>query len=361
MRRYVIDRAAPAPTEGAATRGLVSAVGKKLLKVLVFPLVDPLVGAVSETFAERWEAKKRPYGLRPFTPDDFQSAAAPALGDDDWQRLGAGRSLLFVHGTFSRAHSAFGGLGADTLAELYRRYDGRVFAFDHFTLSHDPKRNVEWLLQHLPDDARLDLDIVCHSRGGLVSRMLAEKQSAFSLGARSLKVGNVVFVASPNAGTHLADPEHMGTLVDTYTNLLNFLPDNPVTDVLDGVLTVAKQLAVGALGGLDGLQSMRPGGEFQQWLNAQNGRGDTAYYALGADFTPSQLGFREWVKDKLMDGVFGAENDLVVPTASVYEANGSGFFPIEERHVFPADAAISHTGFFQHPAAQEKLLAWLPA
>ena len=358
-RRYVIHHAAPATPEGAATRGLVSAVGKKLIKVLVFPLIDPLIGQVSETFAERWEAKKRPYGLRPFTPADYRAPDTPALGTDDWRRLGAGRSLLFVHGTFSRAHSAFGGLSADTLTELHRRYGGRVFAFDHFTLSHDPRRNVEWLLAHLPDDASLDLDIVCHSRGGLVSRMLAEKQSAFSLGARSLRVGSVVFVASPNAGTHLADPEHMGTLVDTYTNLLNFIPDNPVTDVLDGVVTVAKQLAVGALGGLGGLQSMRPGGAFQQWLNAQNGHGDTAYFALGADFTPSQHGFREWVKDRLMDGVFGAENDLVVPTAGVYEANGSGFFPIEERHVFPADAAISHTGFFQHADAQAKLLAWL--
>ncbi|MEP0545555.1 MAG: caspase family protein [Rhodothermales bacterium] len=360
-RRYVIDRAAPVAPEGAATRGIAGAVGKKLIEVLVFPLIDPLIGAVTEKFAEKWEEKERPYGLRPFTPANYTSPDAPALGDDDWRRLGAGRSLLFVHGTFSRSHSAFGALGTETLAALSQRYDGRVFAFDHFTLSHDPRRNIEEFLARLPDDAALDVDIVCHSRGGLVSRMLAEKQSAFSLGARTLRVGNVVFVASPNAGTSLADPEHMGTLVDTYTNLLNLVPDNPVTDVLDGVVTVAKLLAVGALSGLSGLQSMRPGGDFQQWLNAGGTPGETTYYALGADFTPSHRGMREWAKDRLMDAVFGAENDLVVPTASVYEANGSGLFPIAEHHVFDAHAAISHAGFFQHPKVQEKLLAWLTA
>ena len=32
-------------------------------------------------------------------------------------------------------------------------------------------------------------------------------------------VDNIVFVASTNAGTHLADPERWSDLVDLYTNL----------------------------------------------------------------------------------------------------------------------------------------------
>ncbi|PAP75156.1 DUF7379 domain-containing protein [Rubrivirga marina] len=360
---FVIRDARPAPTATVATRGLVGAVGTKLIKRLVFPLIDPVLGAVGAHFAERWEEKRRPYALRPFTPADFRAPAAP-LGADDWRRLGEGRSLLFVHGTFSRAHSAFGGLDAETLAALGDRYGGRVFAFDHFTLSHDPEANVRWLVEHLPDDAALDLDVVCHSRGGLVSRVLAEQQSALSLGARSLRVGTVVFVASPNAGTSLADPDHMGTLVDAYTNLLNFIPGSPVTDVLEGVVTVVKQLAVGALGGLDGLQAMRPGGPFLRDLNALNGRGDTRYLALGADYRATQPGLAAWVKNRLMGRIFGSANDLVVPTASVYaDTDGDGVDLVAEadRHVFAADAAISHTGFFQHPDAQARLLTWLQA
>ena len=358
-RTYVIRGAAPAPTGEAVTRGLVGAVGTKLIKLLVFPLIDPILGKVGDYFAGRWEAVSRPYGIRSFTPDNFRDLSPPALDAEAWQRLSNGRSLLFVHGTFSQAHSAFGGLSSEAMVELNKHYDGRVFAFDHFSLSHDPKENVEWLLENLPDDAALDLDIICHSRGGLVSRVLAEKQSEFSLESRSLNVGKVVFVASPNAGTDLADAEHMGDLIDTYTNLLNFIPDNPVTDILDGVITVAKQLAVGAVKGLDGLQSMRPGGEFQTLLNAANGQGETSYFALGADYTPAEAGFKAWAMERLTGKVFGAENDLVVPTASVYEENGSSRFPIVDPLIFPADAGISHTTFFQNADVQEQLLTWL--
>jgi hypothetical protein len=48
-----------------------------------------------------------------------------------------------------------------------------------------------------------------------------------------------------------------------------------VSDVLAGIITVAKQLAVGAVKGLSGLQSMRPGGEFGTWLNTGPKSGET--------------------------------------------------------------------------------------
>ena len=54
----------------------------------------------------------------------------------------------------------------------------------------------------------------------------------------------------------------MGTVLDVFTNLMNFLPDNGVTDVMTMIVEAAKLVAVGAIGGLDGLRSMRPGGEF---------------------------------------------------------------------------------------------------
>ena len=104
----------------------------------------------------------------------------------------------------------------------------------------------------------LDLDIVAHSRGGLVGRVMAEKQSELSLGSRTVNARKLVFVAAPNAGTILTDAKYLGDLIDTYTNLLNFLPDTGVVEVIEGVITVMKQLAVGTLKGLDGLQAMLP-------------------------------------------------------------------------------------------------------
>lgn len=361
VRVYRVPGAVPAAApEAPASRGLVGAVGKKFLKVLVFPLIEPGIGAVSDSFALRWEAKRRPYRVRRFGPDDYAMETAPEIAGDDWKRLGAGRALLLVHGTFSRAHAAFAGLPREFVEALHRSYGGRVFAFDHFTLSHDPKQNVNWLLEQLPDGTALDLDIICHSRGGLVSRMLAEKQGELVLSGRTIRVGKVVFVGSPNAGTILADASHMGDLIDTYTNLLNFLPDNGVTEVLDGVITVAKQLAVGAAKGLPGLQSMRPGGDFAKWLNA-GPRGDTRYFALASNFTPSEPGLKQLAMDRLMDRVFKAGNDLVVPTEGVFADNGSKYFPIEQRFVFQGSDGIAHTGFFANRGARDKIMEWLSA
>jgi hypothetical protein len=358
-RTYRLARTPTTPEAEPGTRGLLGALGSKLLKVLVFPLVDPLIGEVGEFFARRWEERLRPYRVRPFTPEDYREAGVAPLDADGWRRLSTGRSLLFVHGTFSRAHTAFSALPAEVLRELHNRYEGRVFAFDHYTLSENPRQNVEWFLRQVPDGVGLDLDIVCHSRGGLVSRVLVERQSAFSMGSRSLRVDRVILVAVPNAGTILADSKHLGDLLDSYTNLLHFLPDAGITDALEAIITVAKQLAVGVVRGLDGLSAMAPGGEFQRWLNAVADDVGARYYALASNYEPRVSGFREFAKDLLLDTVFRRENDLVVPTQGVWDTNGSRLFPVTQRHVFETTDAIAHSGFFASPAAVDKIRAWL--
>jgi pimeloyl-ACP methyl ester carboxylesterase len=345
----------PSPSDGVGeARGLVSTVGKKVLKILAFPLLDPLAGAVGDYFVSRWETKARPYRFRSFLPESFRSAEAPALGAEDWGRLSAGRSLLLIHGTNSRTHLAFSGLAEETVRALHERYEGRVFAFDHLTLSEDPQKNIDWFRANLPEGSRLDVDIVCHSRGGLVARTLAER----SLSSPNLSVDRIVFVAVPNAGTILADAKYMSDFLDTYTNLLNFLPDNGVTEIFEGIVAVAKQLAVGALKGLDGLQSMNPGGPFLKTLNA--GEKDAKrYYALTSRYEPVVPGWKAWAADRLLDKIFKADNDLVVPTLGVYDKNGSGFFPIEERVIFETGDGISHSRFFGEPRVQEKIVEWL--
>ena len=88
-RTYVIRRYA-APTEGApATRGLFGAIGKKILKVLAYRLLDPIGGAVGEFFAHRWEERQRPYRLRSFLPESYGNPAPPPLAAEDWARLSA--------------------------------------------------------------------------------------------------------------------------------------------------------------------------------------------------------------------------------------------------------------------------------
>jgi len=357
-RKYLIRRAVTKAESAPKTRGLIGAVGRKILKVVAFKLLDPIGAALGEHFAKQWETAKRPYRFRTFTPDDYNQAEGRILESADWTTLGSKRALLMVHGTMSRAHGAFGSLSRSVVEELHRRYEGRVFAFDHFTLSDDPHANLDWFCKNLAADQRLDVDIVCHSRGGLISRLLSERAAELSLGTRQINVGKVVFVAAPNAGTILASDKYMGDFIDSYTNLLNFLPDTGVIEVLQGVITVVKQLAVGALRGLEGLQSMNPQGKFISTLN-QGPSGTTRYYALAANFEPTVPGFKTFAADRITDKIFHQDNDLVVPTGGVYGENGRGGFPIEEKLVFPPTSGIGHTNFFGQPDVHEKILTWL--
>lgn len=358
-RVYLVRRRVAPPDDPApASRGLLGAVGKKILKIVAFKLIDAVAGEVGDRFVGRWEEKKRPYAVRTFAVDGYATAGSLELDREGWSRVSAGRGLLFVHGTFSQAHSAFGGLPRDFVAELHAHYGGRVIAFDHFTLSQDPVQNVKRLIEFMPDEAALDLDVVCHSRGGLVTRVLAEQQAELGLGSRSVSLRKVAFVGVPNDGTVLADADHLGSLLDTYTNMLNFFPDAGVTDVLQTVLAVVKQVAVGAAKGLDGLQSMVPGGRF---LGSLNSGGECAvdYRAIGSDFEPLSPGLKDWVRDRLADGLFKADNDLVVPTEGVYGKNGSEMFPIESHLRLAGADAVGHTRYFSSHAVVKQLRSWL--
>jgi pimeloyl-ACP methyl ester carboxylesterase len=356
-RRIYRVRAIPTPSSPAAgeatVRGILGGIGHALIRVLAFKLIDPLLGEVGEYFAARWEAQHRPYRVRTFAPDDYASAEAPIFAPADWDGLRGARALLFLHGTFSRAHTAFGGLPRDALLTLHARYEGRVFAFDHYTLSDDPRQNVEQLLSQIPVGAPLELDVVCHSRGGLVARCLAERSE--------LAIERVVFVGTPNAGTVLADFDHLGDLLDAYTTLLSFVPDIGITDMLETLIALAKALAVGALKGLEGLVAMTPRGTFLDRLNAAAPAAAGArYFALASDYEPITPALREWARNRLTDSLFAhAANDLVVPTDGVYSANRAAGFPIADRHVFGPTDGIAHSGYFTSAIGAGKLLEWL--
>jgi pimeloyl-ACP methyl ester carboxylesterase len=356
MNTYRIRRTTPPAAErpeAAESRGVVGAIGKKLLKVLVLPIIDPIIGAVAERYAAHWEARNRPYALRSFRPESFSQSVA---GGADVSELTKGRALLMIHGTFSRTHSAFGELPAAFVQTLHDIYGGRVFAFDHPTMSEDPTKNVEWFTAHLAAQQPIEVDVVCHSRGGLVTRVLAEHPTA----APMINVRRAVFVAVPNAGTLLADDRHMGDFIDAYTNVLNFFPDNGVTETLEAVIAVVKQLAVGSLKGLEGLQSMNPKGAYLGRLNAAvTSKRD--YFALASDYEPRDAGLKMFVANRLIDRVFNRKgNDLVVPTEGVYADNGATpLFPIKTHHAFTQADGVMHTRFFGMAVTQEKILEWL--
>jgi hypothetical protein len=361
-RTYHIPRAVMPAADGAQrTRGLVFAVGKKVLKVLVFPLVEKGMEFVAAKVAERWEATHRPYRLRTFTPGDYTAADGRELGDADWAALGSGRALLFVHGTFSRAHTGFGRLPRAVMTELHERYAGRVFAFDHPTLASSPTDNARWLAKALPSGLRIDADVITHSRGGLVAREICEYADQLGLSGR-LDVQRLVMVAAPNAGTALAAVSHWKTFIDRVTNLLQFVPDNPVTDTMDAVLTVLKHVVLGAVSGLDGLMSMDPGGSYLRTrLNPPAALPHGRYFAVASDYRPPPGSpLLQVARDGLTDLVFGLEqNDLIVPTDGVFAVPGAHGFPIPAPLVFAPAAGVEHTSYMAQEPFTSQLLGWL--
>ncbi len=357
VRTYVMRGSVP-PAGPMETRGVIGTAGTKIIRVLVFPLVDPIVGRVSDYFAAAWEKKHRPYAIRPFAPDNYDRPSAQ-IDTADWSSLAGGRALLMIHGTGSQTHTGFAGLPRAFVQDLWQSYHGRVFAFDHPTISQTPRDNASQFASQMPAGLKLELDVVCHSRGGLVARVLSEKQHDLGISADVLQVKRVIFVGVPNAGTILTDARYMRDYLDSYTNLLTFVPDNAVVDTLQVIIAVAKQLAVGALKGLDGLECMVPAGDFlRTWLNL-GPKASTDYFALASNYTPQNAGLAAWAKDRLIGDIFKAENDLVVPTIGVYDGNGSDGFPITERHVFEGNESVPHSGYFANEEARQLIAKWL--
>jgi hypothetical protein len=314
------------------------------VRAFVFDLADRVV--------EAFERRHRPHRLRRFgqEPD----------GPVDLARLADGPVLMLVHGTASTAASGFAGLPDDVLARIVTSYAGRVVAFEHPTISVSPTDNVAWLADQLEvlGDRRLRVDLLAHSRGGLVSRLLAE-QPARSGGR--VEVGRAVLVATPTAGTALASDQRLGQLLDRLTTLADRLPGNAATEVLEVVVTVVRQVVVGALDGLDGLAAMDPGGRFlTDELNVTPER-SASYAAVAADYEPRPgSALARVALDGLSDVVFAdVPNDLVVPTEGCYLVPGPAGRSIDDRLVFDASAAVDHNGYWGRPSFADHLLGWL--
>jgi hypothetical protein len=365
---------APAQTSEESRRGIIGALGKKILKIFVYKITDPLVENVSERIAEKFERDNRPYGLRMVTPDNYNRAESAAeRWPVDWNLLSSGKALLLLHGTFSTAHGAFGSLDRETVQALYTRYGKRLFALNHYTMSEDPEANVKWLgdqiRNQLPNGMKLELDILCHSRGGLVARSLAEDRASLGDREQDVTVRRVVMVGVPNSGTVLADSDHMTDFIDRISNAVGLVgaasgPLALIGEFLDGALTIVKILGHGALRGLNGLASMDPGGKFVAAMNHRPVKSES-YYAVTADYEPPPGNFKESITKKagnaVVDAIFEQPNDLVVPTAGVYNLELGPAFPIPSNRLlqFSRESGVMHTTYFAQPGTRAQLSTWL--
>lgn len=347
---------------------------------------------------EQWERIARP-SVATWFPPKHGLQRGVALTDANWRTLAKGRTLLFLHGIFSTSASAFGGL-LDTsqpdIDELWTHldetYDGRIIAFDHPTASVPHEENAAAFLALIPDDVHLELDIVCHSRGGLVARILdgqlptSTSQSLLDLlwgPLRRFIFGNqhhgkvtvrrIVFVGTPNGGTDIVEEENWNTLVDSFTTLLDALPPGPwtvTTPVFEGVLELVKVLAAGTADNLPGLRAMNPDSDLYAGLDAHAGNAPM-YYAIEANYEPAPGDPLGKGVDELIDPVFHDQpNDIAVPTTGVGDPatarppdprpTAIAGFPVPaERRLVLDPGQVWHLTYFQQEQARTFLKRWL--
>jgi len=303
-----------------------------------------------------------------------------------------GRVLLLIHGTFSSTLGGFGALTATPWGRQFLTAAGEAYdfiiGFDHPTLRETPLENATALLELLKRalPAGTQVDVITHSRGGLVFRSLSEILLPTS--EWKPNIGRVVMVAVPNAGTFLAEPENWSALVDLYTNiavgacrLLKLMPHAAVAaTILNQLIKSAgefvKYLAETAAGegGVPGLDAMRPSGEFVKDLNqtqaGQPGPGALSLYAVTSEFSPSLTGpdvegsglpkrVLLMCAGASMNQLMREANDLVVQTSSMTAVDEAAGRFVTDEFSFGATGKVYHTTYFIRPETVNALARWL--
>jgi hypothetical protein len=318
-----------------------------------------------------------------------------SFGVESW-KASAGRNpriLLFIHGTFSSTAGGFGALcstpwGKELLSSLAANYDA-VLGFDHPTLRCDPLENARDLLGELEryaGDSTLAIDVITHSRGGLVLRCMTEMlipESNFKP-----TIGRIIMVGCPNGGTLLAEPGNWKAFIDLYTNLavaacrlLSAMPQAVAVsavlrELVKSVGGLLKYLATDTTGkgGVPGLEAMRPSGDFILNLNktqvGQPGPGALALYAISSEFVPRISGddveptelplrFLATLAAAVTEQVMHEANDLVVNTSSMIEVDVAAGNFITDSYSFGKSPVAYHTCYFIRHETINTLVRWL--
>ena len=274
--------------------------------------------------------------------------------------------LLFIHGTFSSTAGSFGELfgNAATWRELQRAYPGRIYGYDHRTVSESPIENLMDLVDKLPRGATLHL--ISHSRGGLLGDLLslgaaagnpittdeldrfetAQRQSlkargedsatalndaairqlanvqrqsleelGIKLATKGLTINRFVRVASPSRGTTLASGR-LDRWLSVVSHLLSKVPVAGSTlgeGIQEFLLAVVKERTNPAT--LPGLEAMMPGSALVALLNGRPEPLPGTLTVIAGDIE----GEGWWSRLKLLlpDLFFDGQHDLVVNTGSM--------------------------------------------
>jgi len=289
-----------------------------------------------------------------------------------------GRTLLFVHGTFSNADNMLGEFKATPAGMSFLNaamgganpYDKVVF-FEHATLAVSPVINALELGRFFAN-ATGQIDVVAHSRGGLVVRWWLE---AFGKSLSVLPAAPVraVLAGSPLAGTSLAAPDKLQNALSLLSNIGAFMqatltlvgPVNPFIWVAGKLVQVVVS-ATGALARtplVDGVVALIPGLSGQALVSNNHeinrlrlgpSAVDPRYYAVQSNFETDDPGWKFWQyfrKAKLADmatnAIFPEQNDLVVDTKSMIDFGVPKLSLADKPLDFGTTGHIWHCNYFR--------------
>jgi tetratricopeptide (TPR) repeat protein/pimeloyl-ACP methyl ester carboxylesterase len=283
-----------------------------------------------------------------------------------------GKPILFlIHGTFVNTASTFGKLWTahkDTVGELFRHYEGHVYALDHATMGSSPIANALTLARSLPGSARIHL--LTHSRGGQIADILVRASArrlkrddlrVFSdpnysthqrdllelseiLMERDISVERVVRVACPARGTLLASKR-----LDAYLSVIQWLLQQAGIPVAPEFVAFLYEVARCRANPkeLPGLESMMPESPVVAWLNSPLENSTSDLRVIAGDTAGD--GIVSWLKALLADAFYWTDNDLVVQTRSMYGgAPRAGGEQANARFIRLHGAGVSHFRYFSN-------------
>lgn len=347
--------------------------------VIVDAIVRLVVGAVAPAAAQ--ELARRIDGH--LAPAPGWCSASPKHAAAEPPRKG--RWLVLLHGTFSNTRGAFSDLLlSDDWSALGReRREGdtdRVLGFEHYTLTRDPLENASALVDGVRD---VELDLVSHSRGGLVGDVLAaachpgaverakaatrlpsthgelarlrESFATLAVACRKQKVRvrHHVRVGCPARGTTLAS-SRLDTWLNVLVNVLGLVPGfrtsglyGPVTDFVTAVVAERSDPA-----SIPGLWSMIPEAPFVRWLASL--RSEDRLTVLAG--TSSRDTWLRQFTTLLAELYFGRDSDLVVDTHAMSGGVARTGLPGRIFSFRDGDSGgVHHLGYFGHTAVRSRI------
>ena len=355
----------------------------KVVEQFAFTRIPPNdVGKVLQDL----DKKLTPFGVAPSTAGGIDSRVRRWDQDElvpfNASQAAGKKVLLLVHGTFSNNDSLFREIGEapdntgqQFLAAAAKHYD-HILAFDHPTVSCSPIVNSFDLAAVLrPSPA--SIDVICHSRGGLVTRWFFEGFADPAMKRRA------ILVATSIGGTSLAAPFRLKSAIRYLTNIGDILgrtakigalvaphPFVTAAGALMTILTSVTRIAAGsplldtAVALVPGLQGQsRVGNNVElDRLRANTGNAGLEYYAVKSDFQPDDPGWnilRYFSKPMQRIAGFGADlifegaNDLVVDTASMTELADTEQIHSDRILDFGTSTTVHHTNYFRQKATIE--------